>query len=197
MLRSFCANYSFFIFIFTLLGLGCSKSNSANDSGKEDRPNITDCSYFVEDYACDFSLTDQNGSLVSLYDFYGKTIILDFSAMWCGPCAMAASEITSVMNKFSNSDLVYLTVLIEDAYGNPPDKEDCLSWANSYGIDEPVLAGSRSLMDRSGEQGWPITSWPTFFFITDDMKIHSTLSGFSSHYIDLLTSDAIEKSSSN
>ena len=153
------------------------------------------CSYEIGDHACNFTLKDQHDKEVSLYDFYGDVIVVDFSTMWCGPCKMAASEVQGVKEAFSNIGIAYLTILIENTEGYDPNLADCNDWANIHGITEPVLAGDRSLVDPDGIHGWPITGWPTFFFITEDMVIDSALRGFSSAYVEALILDAAEEGS--
>lgn len=149
------------------------------------------CSQQIGDHPCDFTLKDQGGNDVSLYDYYGDTIVLDFSAMWCGPCRSAASEVQAVKDFYKEEGFTYITVLIETEGGSAPDSSDCRRWADAYGITEPVLAGDRSMIDYDGEEGWDITSWPTFYFITSDMTLNTSLKGFSSSYIDSLIQDTI------
>jgi thiol-disulfide isomerase/thioredoxin len=147
------------------------------------------CSQNIGDHPCNFTLKDQNNNDVSLYDFYGDTIVLDFSAMWCGPCNVAATEVQSVADSYE--DLSYLTVLVETAQGLEPTADDCKGWADDYGISEPVLAGSRAMIDSSSSTGWNISGWPTFYFITDEMVLNTSLRGYSSSYIDMLIQDTM------
>ena len=136
-------------------------------------------------------MQDQNGNEVSLYDFYGDTIVIDFSVMWCGPCNVAASEVQAVKDAYDANGFAYLTVLVETPQGDTPDSSDCKDWADTYEITEPVLAGSRDMIDYSSTNGWPVQGWPTFYFITDEMVIHTSLRGFSSSYIDMLIQDTM------
>lgn len=185
------------ILFFSLLGWSTACTPATQSGGDSaflgSRYPWSYCSYEIGDHACDFTLKDQHDNEVSLYDFYGNTIVVDFSTMWCGPCRTAASEIQGVKAVFSNMGFVYLTVLIESADGDDPSIADCNDWANVHGITEPVLAGDKSLIDASGAQGWPIMSLPTFFFITEDMVISSTLKGFSPAYIERFILDAMKK----
>ena len=164
-------------------------SNGENGSEEYSFATWETCSQNMGDHPCNFTLTDQNGNDVSLYDFYGDTIVLDFSVMWCGPCNSAASEVQAVADAYEN--LSYLTVLIETPQGMAPTVDDCKGWADDYGISEPVLAGDRSIIDYSSTSGWNITSWPTFYFITDEMVLNTSLRGYSSSYIDMLIQDTM------
>lgn len=150
-----------------------------------------ECGQNDGDHPCNFTLEDQNGNDISLYDYYGDTIVLDLSAAWCGPCNMAATEVQSVADELKDEGFVYITVLIENSAGEPPSQQDCKNWADMYGITEPVLRGDRSLIDPAGQEGWPLTSWPTFYFINDEMVLNTSLRGFSSTYIDMLIEDTM------
>ena len=195
--RVFCA-----IFISLML-TACSACqpdlNSADTSdsevSEEEYPFATweECSQNFGDHPCNFTLKDQLGNDRSLYDFYGDTIVIDFSTMWCGPCNSAASEAQEVKDAYGSEGFTYITILIENSAGEPPSESDCAYWADLYGITEPVLAGDRSLIDYSSESGWNITSWPTFYFITDEMVLNTSLKGFSSSWINSLIEDTMDK----
>ena len=101
---------SFFLLTSLILGGSC-------DIPEFDSKNPgwgIDCSQAIGDHPCNFILKDQNDREVSLYDVYGKIIILDISAMWCGPCRTAASEVEDLQTRYGD-DIVYLTLLVEDA----------------------------------------------------------------------------------
>jgi|TARA_Y100000310_G_scaffold491_3_gene705 thiol-disulfide isomerase/thioredoxin len=192
-------NFKLLSLLFVLASTGCSACTNQLESDSSDvvtepYPWATweECSQKIDDHPCNFSLQDQNGEEVSLYDYYGGPIILDFSVMWCGPCQSAAAEVQQVQDSHASDGLTYITVLIETAEGVAPTVEDCKSWADDFGITSvPVLAGSRDMIDYSAIYGWNIESWPTFYFITEDMKIHTSLRGYSASYIEQLLNDTM------
>jgi len=94
----------------------------------------------VGQVATNFSLTDQNGDELELYDFCDRAVLLVASAMWCGPCQQEASGLASMYRQYEDDGFVVITLLGENSAGRTPTQADLQSWANSFGIDHPVVA---------------------------------------------------------
>lgn len=60
----------------------------------------------VNDQAPAFTLTDLNGKQVSLADYKGKIVILDFWATWCGPCKASFPAMQMAVNKYKDDENV-------------------------------------------------------------------------------------------
>ena len=71
--------------------------------------------------APDFELEDVNGSKVSLDDFEGKVVILDFWAVWCGPCQVSLPLFQSLADKYGSRGLEVIGLHVEDR--TPPTDE--------------------------------------------------------------------------
>lgn len=182
-----------------LFFLGCGACNSKelespedNDTEEVSQVPWETCGYDVGDHLCDFDLLDQNGDTFVLYDNIGVPIVLDFSTMWCSYCQVAAQEAQEVQDNYSAHNLLYVTVLIEDATGQPPTVEDASNWSQVFGIiDPPVLVGSRDMIDTTGTAGFSVTGWPTFLFVTDGMVLDSGLRGYSASSLDAMIQDLL------
>jgi len=138
------------------------------------------CAHDIGNNPCNFTLTDQNGDEVELYQSYGKVIILDFSVMWCGPCNMIAPIADEWTALYGEENLVWLTILIEDSAGGPVDMSDLQAWVDTHNTAVPILAGSRDLIDVTDplEDGYPITSWPTIVIIDQSMVLKHGINGW-------------------
>lgn len=115
----------------------------------------------------DFRLPDQFGDEVSLWQFYGQIILLDISTMGCRPCQLIAGEVTQTWHDYREEGFIYLTQLPEDLDGNSPDRVDLNDWADSFGVEAPVLADDGSYAYAVE----PNKMWPVLMLIDRDMVI--------------------------
>lgn len=115
--------------------------------------------------APDFQLETLDGELVSLQDFRGKPVLLNFWAIWCGPCL---EEMPLIQDRFSqhHPDLIVLAV----------EQGDSLGELREYVEDEQftfmVLAGTDAVA-----KSYNIYAYPTSFFIDADGVVRSIVVG--------------------
>ncbi len=64
--------------------------------------------------AYNFTFVDLDGKEVSLSDFKGKYVLLDFSASWCGGCRMEAKKLVSEYGELKGDDLVIITISMDN-----------------------------------------------------------------------------------
>jgi thiol-disulfide isomerase/thioredoxin len=61
-----------------------------------------------------FKATTMDGKTVSIDDFQGKVVLLDFWAVWCGPCREALPHMKKIAAKFQGEPFVMLSVSLDD-----------------------------------------------------------------------------------
>jgi peroxiredoxin len=60
--------------------------------------------------AFDFSLRDFAGNKISLSDYKGKYVLLDFWEVWCGPCRMSMTHLNDLQKKYREKGLVVIGI---------------------------------------------------------------------------------------
>jgi len=118
--------------------------------------------------APDMRLVDQHGATVSLWQFAGTVILLDFSTMWCAPCQDIATHVDDTWKDFEDQGFTYLTILSQDDFSNIPDDEDLNSWAEDYDITAPILSDDRGYTDGIIPPGG---GFPQLMLIDRDMIV--------------------------
>ena len=102
--------------------------------------------------APDFKLQDINGKTVSLSDFKGKIVIVDFWATWCPPCKMEIPGFVKLQDKYKD-DLVVIGVSLDQ---NGP--KAVVPFAKDYKINYHIVYGDgNTVRSYGGVSGIPTT----------------------------------------
>ena len=67
----------------------------------------------VGEVAPDFTLVNMDGEMVSLSDYLGQVVVINFWATWCPPCREEKPTMESLYEKFKEEGLVFLAVNVE------------------------------------------------------------------------------------
>ena len=67
--------------------------------------------------APDFSMTDTAGKIISLNDFRGKYVLVDFWASWCGPCRAENPNVVEQYNAYKNKGFTIVGVSLDNVSG--------------------------------------------------------------------------------
>jgi len=113
----------------------------------------------------DLKFKDLDGKSVTLSDYKGKVILLDFWATWCPPCRKEIPGYIELYNTYKSRGLVVIGVSMDDA----DDLADVKRYAAEIKMNYPVLVGfgrEDDLKPAFGEL--PL---PTSFVIARDGRI--------------------------
>ncbi len=112
----------------------------------------------VGNLAPDFQLQNLNGNSVSLSDFRGKPVLLNFWASWCPPCRDEMPYLQQVYDEWSAKGLVLLAINIGESSSTVEE------FMQSHNLSFPVLLDTKQDVD----QKYNIYGIPTTFLIDKD-----------------------------
>ena len=110
----------------------------------------------------DFTATDLNGNPISLQEYRGKVILLDFWAVWCGPCIAEMPNVKRVYERYKDEgfDIIGISLDTDGKRLHNYLKENDIVWRQVFsgkGWQSPVSQqyGIRGipapwLIDRDG-----------------------------------------------
>ena len=120
--------------------------------------------------APDFTVYDMEGNPVKLSDYFGKPIVLNFWASWCGPCKMEMPHFEEVYNEIGEQ-VQFLMVNSTD--GSSETVESASAYVAEQGYTFPVF------YDTSFEASinYQAFSLPTTYFISAEGELIAKATG--------------------
>ncbi|MEP7319259.1 MAG: TlpA disulfide reductase family protein, partial [Panacibacter sp.] len=107
--------------------------------------------------AIDFSQPDSTGKQISLAQFKGKYVLLDFWASWCQPCRRENPNVVAAYNQFKDKNFTILSVSID---------QDRVNWLQAIKTDNLLWTHVSDLQGRNAAaQLYHVNSIPQNFLI--------------------------------
>lgn len=103
--------------------------------------------------AVGFTFTDHMGKKLTLSDYKGKWVVINFWATWCPPCLKEIPDLVSLYENRKN-DVMIIGVAMD--YQSP---KTVLKFINSMSISYPVVFGDQKIAAQIG----PISMLPTTY----------------------------------
>lgn len=119
-----------FVVVMTVVGV---MYDSLSKSYVEEPTEVTENNEVIE--AFDFTVLDNSGNEVSLFDFKGKPIVVNFWATWCGYCTEEFPYFENMYLKYKD-DVEFLMVNLTDGQGETV--ESARDYISENGYTFPV-----------------------------------------------------------
>ena len=140
-------------------------NNPSPDSESAETTNQTeDSSSEMKNLAPNFTVYDLEGNEVNLNDFFGKPIIVNFWASWCGPCKMEMPDFNEAYETYKD-EIEFLMVNMTD--GSRETVEKASSFITESGYTFPVYYNT----DYSAAITYSVSSLPTSYFLNADGEL--------------------------
>jgi peroxiredoxin len=113
-----------------------------------------------------FTQNDTSGNPISLKDFKGKYVLVDFWASWCGPCRAENPNVVAAYNKYNGKNFTILSVSLDR-----PGAKD--AWLTAIHKDSLVWTHVSDLKfwDNAVSKLYGVNSVPANFLIDPAGKI--------------------------
>ncbi|WP_236014879.1 TlpA family protein disulfide reductase [Geomonas anaerohicana] len=114
-------------------------------------------------------LTSTSGQPITLNNYKGYVLVMDFFATWCIPCKEAIPHLNSLMAKYGKQGLQVLGVSVDEG-----SDRDVKTFINERRISYPVAIAGEEMQTEYG-----LRSIPTVFVINKKGVVVERFQGFS------------------
>jgi len=171
---------SILLLVIAITAVGCENNSAQNrvpsSSKSKQAKNLIENNNLV--LAPDFTLANLDGERVSMNQYKGKVVLLNFWGTWCGPCRKEIPDFVKLSDKYKKQGLEIVGITLTS--GSP---EKINTFAGNWGINYALLTdieGNETQMvtalygQATGKQ---ITGIPTTFLIDRDGYIRQKYVG--------------------
>jgi len=124
-----------------------------------------------------FTLKTEDGRKVSLADYKGKAVLVNFWATWCVPCKLEMPWFVDLRKQYAPQGFEILGVNEDEA----KDRGQIAKFSKKIGVNYPILLGTEAASKAYGG----VEVLPTSFYIGRDGKVVEEAAG-------LISRDEIE-----
>jgi thiol-disulfide isomerase/thioredoxin len=103
-------------------------------------------------------VTDIHGTVHSLAELKGKTVLLDFWTTWCPPCQSDASSIEKLNQKYGNKNLAIIGISVDE------ERATVENYLKKHPHSYPVVLSSENRLPRT----YQVDAFPTYLIISPD-----------------------------
>lgn len=139
--------------------------------GKEVSLDLSEIGIEKGQFAPDFTLSTLSGETITLSDFKGKKVVLNFWATWCPPCKDEMPHFQKYYEKYAEEDNVEI-VAVNLTYARETN-ERVQQFIDSFGITFPVPL----MEDEEIGKPYRIVTIPSTFFIDTEGRIQKNIKG--------------------
>ena len=150
LLRNFLISISLLLFYATLV--------ACSDDGRQGKGSK----------APGFTLKDLSGKVVSLDDFRGKVVLVDFWATWCPPCRNSIPHLSAMYKNYREKGFEILGISLDQG-----SVGDVTAFVRGAGIEYPILIGTPEVAQK-----YAVNPIPASFIIDREGNLRDKIIGF-------------------
>ena len=128
----------------------------------------------------DFTVSDQSGDSVNLYQFYGYVVMLVVSTGWCEHCRAEAPSLQALWERLRGRGLLVMQLLADDLVGSGfADLSFRQSWVQAFYLQFPVSGEGElpTLLSDLFDAGLFEATYPFFMVLDRQMRLTWTCVG--------------------
>ncbi len=114
------------------------------------------------------ALKNASKPTISLDDYKGKVVYVDFWASWCGPCRQSLPILNDIRAKHHKSGFEVIAINIDE------NKADALKFLEKYDVSYPIALDPKSTMPPK----YKLKGMPTAYVIGKKGKVRHVHEGF-------------------